>query len=286
MPVLDLSVPSPDLGLPQATRLERARGEARIAVDGNGAVPRLDRLYQSGSAKIRLPRIKRGAPIEAVLLNTAGGLTGGDRFTVSVDVGETGGAVATTQAAERIYRSAAGRAEVETRLNVGENARLDWLPQETILFDRSALSRRLSADLAATATLLAVEAIVLGRAARGERVTSTFLSDSWRIRRAGRLVFADTVRLEGDTTEVLAGTATGSGATAFATLLFAAPDAEERLSAVRDALEATPVEGGASAWNGILVARLVATSGQLLRAAVISLVHSLRGVPMPRVWYC
>ena len=272
--------------VPESPALERARGEVRLTIRSDGGAPRLETLYQSGSAKARLPRIPAGAAPEAVLLNTAGGVTGGDRLTWRVDIERSARAVVTTQAAERIYRRSTGIAEIETTLTVGADGRLDWLPQETILFDRSALSRRLVAEVDPGATLLAAEAIVLGRAAMGETARDVFVSDTWRIRRGGRLVFADGVRFDGDAAAIMAGPATGKGAVAFATLVLVAPDAGARLDVARAALSAPHGEAGASAWNGLLVARLVAPTGQALRADLIRLVEALRGVAMPRVWYC
>jgi len=269
------------------TRLERARGLARIAVraDSDGRT-RLDRLHQAGSAKVRLPRVPVDAPLQAILLNTAGGITGGDELTCEVVVGDGAGAVVATQAAERIYRRSAGSAAVATSLAVGAGARLDWLPQETILFDRSSLERRLTADVHQTGTLLAVEAIVLGRAAMGETVRQAGLNDVWRIRRDGRLVFADGFRFNGDATAIMAGAATGGGATAFAILILVAPDAAARLEAARAALNDSASEAGASAWNGMLLARLLAPTSQALRGDLIRLIETLRGEAMPRVWSC
>ncbi len=243
-------------------------------------------IYQSGSAKIRLPRDRAGAPFEGVLLNTAGGVTGGDRLAYEVAVGEAAEAVVTTQAAERVYRRSEGVARIDTTLAVGAGGRLDWLPQETILFDRSALSRRLTADIAADATLLAVEPLVLGRAAMGETIRTVFARDVWRIRRDGVLVFADALRLDGDSEMIMKGGATGAGARAMATLVLVAPDAEARLDTVRAALENARGEAGASAWNGMLVARFLAPGGQALRADLMMLIETLRGAPMPRVWHC
>ncbi|HZP19826.1 MAG TPA: urease accessory protein UreD [Bauldia sp.] len=281
------------VGLPRplhSTRLERAVGSARVSVRAGDASTgrrnRLAELFQSGAAKIRLPRVGPADPVEAVLLNTAGGLTGGDRLAFAVSVEEGAACTATTQAAERIYRRVTGFAEVETTLSVAAGARLDWIPQETIVFNRSGLARRLEADVDPSASLLAVESVVLGRAAMGETVDRTFVRDAWRIRRGGRLVFADTARIDGDAAGLMAGPATGGPATAFATLLLVAPDAEEQLDRARAALADVPVEAGASAWNGILVARMLAAGGQPLRAALVRLIESLRGVPMPRVWSC
>ena len=277
---------------PQATdivslpRLERARGAVRVGLRVDGNVTRLRENFQSGSAKVRYPTPEAGRTFEAVLLNTAGGLTGGDAlsYAVTVDAGACG--VATTQAAERVYRRTIGVASIETRLSVGDDASLDWLQQETIIFDRSALRRTIDADVHPSGRLLAVEAILLGRAAMGETVRNVVLSDSWRIRRGGRLVFAEGLRLDGDAVAVMAGGATGNGATALATLVLVAPDAEAKSETARAALDDAACECGVSAWNGMLVARLIAPTGQVLRADLIRLIEALRGEPMPRVWSC
>jgi urease accessory protein len=267
-------------------RLERTRGEARITFlpDASGAT-RLADLFQSGSGKVKLPRVFAADP-EAVFLNTAGGLTGGDQLRFAASVGDCARAVATTQAAERIYRRLSGTATVETRLTVGTGATLAWLPQETIVFDRSSLSRTLTADIAADATFMALEAIVMGRAAMGETVDEATIRDNWRVRREGRLIFADTLRIDGDTVDILSRPATGGGARAFATLLFVAPDAATRLEAVREALAEGTSEAGASAWNGMLVVRAVAGDAKTLRADLVRVIETLRGRPMPRVWNC
>lgn len=266
--------------------LERARGEARLTVRFDGGRSRLDRLYQAGAAKIRLPRVGPDAPLEAVLINTAGGVTGGDRLSYRIEVGGDAEAVVATQAAERVYRRRAGVASIETHLSVAAGGHLDWLPQETILFNRSGLSRRLSADIGPEATLLAVEAIILGRTAMGEIVDEVFATDSWRIRQGGKLLFADGLRLDGDASAIMAGGATGQGAVAFATLVLVSPRAESMIDLARTALAGGNSEAGASAWNGILIARLIAATGQALRADLVRLVEALRAGPMPRVWQC
>jgi len=267
-------------------RLERVEGVVRIAVHRTGGVSRLATNYQAGGTRVRYPRSRANAPLEAVLLNTAGGLTGGDRLSVSVAADSCASAVVTTQAAERIYRRPAGdaAAEVETNLVVGSKGSLDWLPQETIVFDRSALKRTLCADVAADGRLLAVEAIVLGRAAMGERAKDVAISDTWRIRRGGKLIFADGLRLHGDATEIMAGGATGGGAAAVATLILVSRGAESMCEAACDALPGNEGNAGVSARDGMLVARLVARTGQALRTDLVRLIECLRGVPMPRVW--
>jgi urease accessory protein len=279
--------PGPSTARPRTVAaLERARGIARLTVAATSGATRLVENYQSGSAKLRFPRSTDGEPFAAVLVNTAGGITGGDRFSWTIMVGPHAAAAVAGQAAERIYRRSAGDAAVDTALSVADGASLDWLPQETILFDRSSLKRTLTADVAPSARLLAVESVVLGRAAMGETARDVTVRDSWRIRRGGRLVFADGLRFDGDTEATLAGTATGSGARALATVVLVAPDAESAIDRARAALIESRGETGVSAWNGMFVARLIAPDGQVLRADVVRLIETLRGRAMPRVWNC
>jgi urease accessory protein len=290
--MIGLDTPSPaDSAFPHRRRpapapvaMERARGHARLAFGAEGGETRLLEFFQSGSAKIRLPRVEPTRPKEAVLINTAGGVTGGDHLIYEISAGPGASAVVSTQAAERIYRRSAGTGRIETTITVADGAHLDWLPQETILFDNSALSRRLSIDVAAGATLLAVESIILGRTAMGETIRNVALADSWRVRRGGKLVFADGLRLDGDASEIMRNGATGGGAIALATLLLVAPDAERHVDTARKALQSAKGEAGVSAWNGMLVARLAAPAGHFLHADLIRLLESLRAAPLPRVW--
>jgi urease accessory protein len=262
--------------------LQRAQGAGRVAVTRVAGRTRLQRLYQEGCAKIRLPRDAAAEGAEAVLINTAGGLTGGDRLSWRAEAEAGTRLTLTTQACEKVYRATEGEARIDVTLSVGDGARLDWLPQETILFDRGALSRRLEADLAEDARLLAVEAVVLGRTAMGETVTEGLLRDRWRIRRGGRLVFADDLRLDGDVAGLTARPPLLGGARAFASLLLVASDAAERLEPLRAAIG--PL-GGASAFDGKLFARIAAPDGFALRQVLLPAIAALRdGEPLPRVW--
>lgn len=267
---------------PATPKLQRAEGRIRISFRRRGGATCLDRLYQEGSAKIRLPRRIGGAATEAVVINTAGGLTGGDALSTCVVLQRGAQAVVTTQACERIYRSADGPAKVAAHLEVGEGARLDWLPQETILFDGGRLSRVLHADLAQDAGLLIVEALILGREAMGESVRSGSFRDRWRIRRDGRLIFADDLRIEGEMAGLLARPAVLGGQRAMATVLLAAADCERWLEPARDAIGDS---GGASAWDGKLLIRIAAPDGFALRQALMPVLSILMaGRPLPKVW--
>jgi urease accessory protein len=268
--------------LPQLPLLQRARGRGRIAVRAEDGDTRLARLFQEGCGKIRLPRDAMACGLEAVLINLSGGLTGGDRMDWAAEAGPGARLTLTTQACEKVYRARDGVAGQRAALTLGADARLDWLPQETILFDGGALSRTLEADLAAGATLLAVEAVVLGRTAMDETVRTGSLHDRWRIRREGRLVFADDLRLDGPIWELAAAPPVLGGGRAFASLLLVSDDAERFLPAVRAALGAC---GGASAFDGKLFARLAAPDGFALRQALLPALEALRaGAPLPRVW--
>ncbi|MEO1601451.1 MAG: urease accessory protein UreD [Pseudomonadota bacterium] len=265
----------------EAPALPRARGAVRVAVRSGPRGSCLDRLYQSGSAKCLLPRLPgRPGEVEAVLLNTAGGIAGGDRFAYSATAAEGAALTVTTQAAERVYRSIGGIGALEGRLSIAPGARIDWLPQETILFDGGALDRRLEVDMAADASLLALEAVVLGRQAMGETVRTGHLTDRWRIRRDGCLVHAEALRLSGPVAEIAARPGCWGDARAAATLLYVAPDAADRLTALRERL---PDTAGASAWDGKLVARLLAPTAREFRRALTAALGVFRPT-LPAVW--
>jgi urease accessory protein len=256
---------------------QRSRGALRLGFERLDGRTRLARRFEQGCAKVRLPR----GSADAILINTAGGLTGGDRLSIDAAAGEGARGLLTTQACERVYRAAAGEAAVDIRLSVGAGGRLDWLPQETILFDRGRLARTLAADLAGDAALLVCEAVIFGRKAMGEVVATGFLHDRWRVRRDGRLVLAEDFRLDGAVAATLARPAVLAGAGACATLALFAPDAERHLDPVRAVVE--PL-GAASAWDDKLVARIVAPDGLALRRTLLPLLAIVLGRPLPRVW--
>ncbi len=257
--------------------LQRAVGSAEVGFTSDG----LSHLYQSGCAKLLLPK-SYSDRAEAVFVNTAGGATGGDRLSLSVTLEENAALTTTTQAAERIYLSAGGQAEITNTARLGAGAALDWLPQESILFDGSALDRRLNIEMHETATFLGAETIVLGRRAMGETLTRATLTDRWRITRGARIAYADTLRFT-DPAD-LTHRATLDGNRALTTLVYVAPDAEDRLTQARRLLP-SDIEAAASAWNGMLIARFLAPDAQPLRAALITFLTAFRGRRMPRVWH-
>jgi urease accessory protein len=267
---------------PHHPPLQRAIGAGRIVAKAEAGTTRLARLFQDGCAKIRLPKDHAARSLEAVLINTAGGLTGGDRLSWAAEAGPGAALTLTTPACEKIYRARDGRAETTVSLTLGAGARLDWLPQETILFDAGALSRRLEADLAPNARLLLAEAVVLGRTAMGESVRQGELRDRWRIRRDGRLLFADDLAFTGAVADLADRPPILGGGRAFASLLLVAPDAERFLPPLRRAIGGA---GGASAFAGKLFCRIAAADGLALRRALLPALQVLQdGEPCPRVW--
>ena len=260
----------------------RAVGRIALAVEARAGATRRTRVAEEGSLRVRCP----GPPadeLEAVIVNTAGGVAGGDRFTLDVDVAPLARLVVTTAAAEKVYRTLEPAATIDVKLAVGAGGSLAWLPQETILFDRARLRRSIEVDLAEGATLLLAEAVVFGRAGMGEAVEDCFLFDRWRLRRGGALIHAEAVRLDGAVAAKLAELAVAKGGIAVATVLVV-PGDEATTEGVR-ALDAEfRGEVGVSAWNGLAVVRLCAAGGAALRHDLVSVLTAIRGASLPRLW--
>lgn len=241
-------------------------------------------LRQEGALKVRLPTAHEG-PLQAIVMNTAGGLTGGDRLEMDVRVDAGAALCVSGQACEKLYKSAGGDATVTTRLSVAAGASLEWLMQPAILFDRSALARKLTADITGDARLLAVEALVFGRTAMAEQVCTGRVAETWRIRRDGKPIYADALRLENDVKTALARRFVLNGQAAMATLLYVAADATDRCADLRESLASLEdCTGAASAWNGLLAARLVAPDGYALTRGLVDLLTRFRHIPPPRSW--
>ena len=266
----------------------RVRGAITAGFRRVGARTEVVGPHETGGYRLRMPR-SRGGTCEAVIVNTGGGMAGGDHAAFAFSAEDGAAVTLTTTAAEKIYRGfEAGGGEAETRVEValtlGPGASLDWMPQETILFDGARLARRLSVEMAADADLLAAEMLVFGRLGMGERIASGRLGDRWRVRRGGRLAFAEELEIGGDMAGLLDRPALGDGARASATVLLVSPDAEARLDAARAILDAHAVTAGASAWNGLLAVRAISPSPERLRAAILALLSGLRGRALPRLW--
>jgi urease accessory protein len=260
----------------------RAVGRVSLAVEAMNGTTRRTRVHEAGSLRVRFPA-SESHELEAVLLNTAGGIAGGDRFDLDVTTGVGARLTVTSAAAEKVYRSLGPDAEIRVRLDVGAAGSLAWLPQETILFDRGRVVRTIDVDVADDARLILAEAVIFGRSGMGETVDRGRLIDRWRVRRAGRLVFAETLRLDGRIADKLGQAAIARGAVAVATILLL-PGDDTMVQAVRSLAANFAGEVGISAWNGFAVVRLCAVDGARLRRDLMTVLGALRERSLPRLW--
>ena len=240
-------------------------------------------IDEQGPLRLRFPRVAAEGVLECVMVNTGGGVVGGDRLEFEVETGEGASLALTSQASEKVYRSSGAGAEISVALTARPRSRLAWLPQEAILFDRARIARRIEADVAGNASLTICESVVFGRTAMGESVVNGLIRDRWRVRRDGKLIFADALTLDGEVGKILAGPAIAGGATAVGTLLQIAPGCEQRLDAVRATLAQEDAEAGASTFDGILIVRILAQDSLGLRAAILSTLTALGSEP-PRAF--
>jgi urease accessory protein len=260
----------------------RARGAVRFDVKLEDGVTRRGVLHESGSLRVRFPS-PEGDGLSGVFVNTAGGIAGGDRFDIDIAAGEGARLALTTAAAEKVYRASGPAAQLNIALRAEAGAHLAWLPQETILFDRARISRRIDIDLADDASLLLCEIVVFGRAAMGEKMLHGEFIDRWRLRRGGRLVFAETIRLDGDIGAKLSQPAVAKSGVAIGTALIV-PGDEAVVERIREAADTFGGEVGISAWNGFAMARFCAQDAARLRADMMTVLGRASGVPLPRLW--
>lgn len=260
----------------------RAVGAVTLSAKNTPQGSALADLRQSGALRALFPRPGTRA-LQAIMINTAGGITGGDTFAFTASAGENTHLTLTTQATERVYRAQPELvAKINNRLFVSAGARLDWLPQETILFEASALKRRMHVELDEGASLLLVEPLVFGRAAMGETLVSAYFSDRIDIRRQGQPVFLDAMTLRGDVTGHLAGPQIAAGAGAMALIVYIAADAEAQLAVLRTLLPATA--GASLIAPDLLVVRLLATDSFDLRQSLVPALRNLTNDALPRSW--
>ena len=260
----------------------RARGTVSFDVHQVDGVTRRRHLHESGSLRVRFPS-PEAEGLSAVFVNTAGGVAGGDRFDIDIATGEGSRLTVTTAAAEKVYRAEGPAARLTIALKAEARSHLSWLPQETILFDRAQVSRRIEIDLADSASLLLCEIVVFGRSAMGERVLSGQFVDRWRLRCGGRLVFAETVRLDGDIGEKLRQPAVAKGGVAVGTALIV-PGDEALVERIRALSESFGGEVGISCWNGFAMARFCAQDAAKLRADMMAVLGRASGSALPRLW--
>lgn len=269
------------------------RGVAEVVFARRRGGTSLVSLYQHDPLRVLFPTPPAGEIATAIVVTTSGGLVGGDRLAVRIAAGDGTAALVTAQAAEKIYRSAGLDCRIDMRLAAGSGAWLEWLPQETIMFEGARFRRRTAIEAAPGARVLAGEIAVFGRVAMGERLTAGLLRDAWEVRRDGRLVWADALHVTGDIAAVLAHPAGFGGAAACATAVYVADDAAARLDLARALLDGggDGVRAAATVVNGVLGVRWTAGEAAALRRAFGTFWgdfrHALADLPdrLPRLWH-
>jgi urease accessory protein len=260
----------------------RARGAVTFDVHQVEGVTRRRHLHESGSLRVRFPSPEADG-LSAVFVNTAGGVAGGDRFDIDIAAAEGSRLAVTTAAAEKVYRAEGPAAQLNIALKAAAGSHLAWLPQETILFDRARVSRRIDIDLAEGASLLLCEIVVFGRAAMGERMLRGEFLDRWRMRRGGRLVFAENIRLDANIGEKLAMPAIARSGVAIGTALIV-PGGQALVDRIGELSGSFGGEVGLSAWNGFAMARFCAQDAARLRADMMAVLGRATGSALPRLW--
>jgi urease accessory protein len=260
----------------------RAAGHIALAVAAGSRGTRRSQVHEAGSLRVRFPH-GNSRILDAVIINTAGGMAGGDRFDIDIKVRAGAKLSVTTAAAEKIYRSLGPDTEIDVKLDVGPGGTLAWLPQETILFDRARLRRNIDVELAADASLLFAEAGIFGRSAMGEAMVSGRYFDRWRVHVGGSLAFVEAVRLDSGIAQRLAERAIAAGGAAVATVL-KIPGRDDDVAAVRALQQYFSGEVGASSWNGLTLVRCVSSHGAPLRHDLTKVLTALGSEPLPRLW--
>ncbi len=282
-----------DTSLSDTVQAIKVNGRGEIGFAHRDGATRLAHLYQNDPIRVLFPNSPPGGVFEATVVTTSGGLVGGDEISLEITAEPNTAAMVSAQAAEKVYRSSGAVADISVTITAQEGAWLEWLPQETILFDGSKLRRRVSLNAAPGARIFAGEILVLGRIGSGERFSSGFLRDTWEVRLGGRLIWADTLCLDNDIPGVLTHPACFDGATALATAVYVCSDPTAHLDAARDIISGDDdnVLSSATLVNGVLVVRWLGPDAYHLRQAFAKFWKAFRhyaggqSPALPRLWY-
>jgi len=272
--------------------LERANGVGRIVLTGSERGTRIVDVYQKFPIGLVFPRIGDDLVKEAVIINSSGGTAGGDRLEIEVVALNNASVAVTTQAAEKIYRALDRPAQVATKLKACGTSKLAWLPQETIVFNQARVRRQTEIELCSGAELIALEWLVLGRAARGEEVVSGHISDSWRIKRDGHLIWADGFRVSDEVFASLHRKALLSNWKAIGTLIYFGPSLDTRLRILREMAASLDCHCAATIVGAIIIVRVAAGAGSDLRRGLRSLLEQFSRelgpgpFGVPKMWSC
>jgi urease accessory protein len=279
--------------VPEAAQILDVKGRAEVGFAQRDGETRLAHLYQHDPIRILFPNTAPGESIEATVITTSGGLVGGDEISLEISAGPKSIALVSAQAAEKIYRSSGATTDISVAINAEEDSWLEWLPQETILFDGSKLRRKTVINASRGAHVLAGEILVLGRTGSGEVFSTGFLQDAWEVNIDNRLIWADALCLDNNIPSVLSHPACFDGATALATAVYVCDNPAEHIEAARKmlSLDDSKVLTSATVVNGVLVLRWLGKDAYNLRQAFAEFWKAFRhyagGRPaeLPRLWY-
>lgn len=272
--------------------MQRAEGSGRMVLSGSEKGTRIMDVFERSPIRIMFPRDIRGVVEEAVLVNTAGGIAGGDRLEIAVTALANASIAVTSQAAEKVYRALDEPARITTKLRAFEVAKLAWLPQETIVFNLGRLRRETEIELSSGAELLALEWLVLGRAAHGEEITGGHITESWRVKKDDRLIWADSFRITDGTFAHLRRKALLSNCKAIATLIYFGPCPDARLEFLRGVALSLQCQCAATSVSGLIIVRFAATMSFDLKLALSDFLQQLSRelgagpFRVPRMWSC
>jgi urease accessory protein len=287
-----LTLPHPEVDPLPDNGLQRADGCGRLVLSSSETGTQIDDIFERSPTRIMFPRTGHCQVAEAVIINTGGCVAGGDRLECSVTALPGASIAVTSQAAEKVYRVLHDPARVTTRLKARESARLAWLPQETIIFNGARLHRMTEIELFSGAELLALEWLVLGRAAHGEIVVAGSVLDGWRVKKDGRLIWADNFRINEEIFPRLRQKALLSNCSAIATLIYFGPDLDKRLDCLREILSSLACNCAATFVSGLIVARFAAEQSSDLKLVLRSFLQQFESVVgrgpfrVPKMWSC
>jgi urease accessory protein len=287
-----LGSPEMRAGNPSDKDLQRAEGSGRMVVSGSEKGTRIVDVFQRSPIRIMFPRVCGGAIEEAVLINTAGGIAGGDRLEFGVTALANASIAVTSQAAEKVYRALSEPARITTKLKACEAAKLAWLPQETIIFNSGRLGRETEIELFSGAELLALEWLVLGRAAHGEEMVGGHITDSWRVKKDSRVIWADSFRVTDEMFPHLHRKALLSNYKAIGTLIYFGPYLDKRLDFLRDIAPSLGCHCAATSVGGLIIVRFATEVSSDLRHALRRFLQQFNRelgpgpFRVPKMWSC
>lgn len=257
---------------------------------GNASI--LSRREHLGPLRIQKPLYPEGETVcHGIVLHPPSGIAGGDQLEIAVQAGPGAHALLTTPGAGKWYRSAGPRAAQRLDFRVETGAALEWLPQETIVFDGALADMTTHIDLADSARFLGWDILCLGRRASGERFDHGDLGLATRMTLAGRPAWLERGRIQGGT-PLLDSPAGLAGFSVSGTLLAAGEAVDTSLlGACREvAVLETHAQAGITTLPGLLVARYLGHSSEAARAWFAHLWGVLRPALLglearpPRIW--